>query len=128
MPLSSRFARAARFVRLGLVALWLAGCAETRLYSGKPPGEPARGFHERWHSAYLFGTTDAGRPYPLDKACPGGWSEIVVSQDTFTGILSLATLFLYTPSRVTVVCAREPSAHETHGAELHPTPVAPIDD
>jgi hypothetical protein len=101
MPLSARGAA------LALAFSALGGCAETHLYSGLPPGEAATGFDERWHSAYLFGTSDNGRVYALDALCPQGWSEVSVEQDSLTTLLGLATLFLYTPSRVTVVCARD---------------------
>jgi len=115
-------------VVLGAAALQLA-CAETHLYSGTPPGRPAHGVNDRWHSAYLFGTTDNGKSYKLDRLCPGGWSEIVIAQDTFTTILSVATLFLYTPSRVTVVCSRETGPVDSaHLTELPPPPADPLDD
>jgi hypothetical protein len=120
--------RRLRPLALGLAALALAGCSQTQLYSGRPPGKPAHGLQDRWHSSYLFGTTSS-RPYNLAVACPGGWSEIVVAQDTFTTILSVATLFLYTPSRVTVVCARDTGALEpARATELYPPPADVFDD
>jgi hypothetical protein len=90
---------------LPVLLLTLAGCAETRLYSGLPPGDPPSGFENRWHHSFLFGTTDAG-PYDLSRLCPKGWSEISVAPDFFTTIVGAATLFLYTPNRLTLVCAR----------------------
>ncbi len=96
--------------RLALIALATAalGCAETRVYSGRPPGDTAAGYDARFHDAYLFGTADGEEPYELSRICPNGWSEILIAPDFFTAILSAATLFLYTPNRVTIVCAGEP--------------------
>jgi hypothetical protein len=90
---------------LPLVALALCACAETRLYSGLPPGDPPRGYENRWHSSFLFGTTDLG-PYQLGRLCPLGWSEISLGPDFFTTVAGAATLFLYTPGRLTIVCSR----------------------
>jgi hypothetical protein len=128
MPVTLPSSRCGRAARL-FAALALSGCAQTHLYSGLPPGKPAHGLNDRWHSSYLFGTTDNGRPYKLEKACPGGWSEIVVAQDTFTTILSLATLFLYTPARVTIVCARDTGPLEpARATDLYPPPADVFDD
>lgn len=114
---------------LALACLSLAGCTETHLYSGHPPGTPPRGFDERWHSSYLFGTTNGGWSYKLDNLCPDGWSEVALTHDTFTVVLSLATLFLYTPTRVTIVCARSPGPLESpREIELYPQPASVYDD
>ncbi|HET9931521.1 MAG TPA: hypothetical protein VFQ35_12565 [Polyangiaceae bacterium] len=96
-------------MKRGLAAAWLAltcfGCASTRAFSGKPPGRTARDYDARWHSALLFGGVSLSRPYDLAQICRHGWSEVRVEPDTFTFAVTLATLFIYTPSRVTVVCA-----------------------
>jgi hypothetical protein len=84
------------------------GCAETRLYSGHPPGDTAAGYDARFHDAYLFGTADGEEPYELSRICPNGWSEIRIAPDFFTAVLSVTTAFLYTPNRLTIVCAGEP--------------------
>jgi hypothetical protein len=89
-----------------LFALGLLGCAETRVYSGLPPGDPPAGYENRWHSSFLFGTTDGSEPYDLGRLCPNGWSELELVPDFFTSAAGVATLFLYTPSRLTIVCAR----------------------
>jgi hypothetical protein len=89
-----------------LLALGLLGCAETRVYSGLPPGDPPAGYERRWHSSFLFGTANGNGPYDLDRLCPSGWSELQIAPDFFTIAAGVATLFLYTPSRLTVVCAR----------------------
>ncbi len=89
-----------------LFALTLSGCVETRLYSGLPPGDPPAGYENRWHHAYLFGTAEGSGPYNLAQLCPNGWSELTVTPDFFTSIAGLATLYLYTPNRVTIICAR----------------------
>jgi hypothetical protein len=96
--------------RLALIPLVLAalGCAETRLYSGRPPGDVAAGYRARFHDAYLFGTVDGEPAYELSHICPNGWSEVLVAPDFFTAMLAVTTLFLYTPNRLTIVCAGEP--------------------
>jgi hypothetical protein len=95
-----------RALAVPLFATSLAGCAATHLYSGLPPGDPPPGYEERWHSSFLFGTTDASAPHDLARLCPSGWSEIHVASDFFTRAAEVATLFLYTPARLTIVCAR----------------------
>jgi hypothetical protein len=90
------------------LAVALLGCAETRLYSGRPPGDAAAGFDARFHDAYLFGTVDGEGPYDLSRICPRGWSEIRIAPDFFSAVLSVTTLFVYTPNRLTIVCAGEP--------------------
>jgi hypothetical protein len=95
-----------RALTLPLLASGLVGCAATHLYSGLPPGDPPHGYEKRWHSSYLFGTTNGSDPYDLPKLCPSGWSEIEMRADFFTTVAGVATLFLYTPNRVTIVCAR----------------------
>jgi hypothetical protein len=93
---------------LGLLfSLSLAGCATTTLRSGEPPGKTAAGFDERWHPSFLFGTVRGSR-YDLRRACPHGWAEIRVEPDPFTILAGAVTLFIYSPSRVTVVCAKQP--------------------
>jgi hypothetical protein len=91
---------------LVLLSLALGGCVETHLYSGLPPGHPPDDYRWRWHVSYFFGTTDGSSPYDLDRICPGGWSEIHLAADFFTGVAQTMTLFLYTPNRLTIVCAR----------------------
>ncbi len=95
-----------RALAVPLFAMSLAGCAATHLYSGLPPGDPPHGYEARWHSSFFFGTTEASGPYDLDRLCPSGWSEIHLAPDFFTSAAELATLFLYTPARLTIVCAR----------------------
>jgi hypothetical protein len=89
-----------------LLLTGLFGCAETRVYSGLPPGDPPPGYDNRWHSSFLFGTTPARKPYDLERLCPSGWSQIDLAPDFFTSFAGVVTLFLYTPSRLTIVCAR----------------------
>jgi hypothetical protein len=93
---------------LALLAATALGCAETRLYSGHPPGDVAESYDARFHDAYVFGIVDGEEPYELPRICPKGWSEIRLAPDFFTAVLSATTLFLYTPNRLTIVCAGEP--------------------
>ncbi|HSU41473.1 MAG TPA: hypothetical protein VLJ38_17975 [Polyangiaceae bacterium] len=95
-----------RFSPAFVLVTGLLGCAETRIYSGLPPGDPPTGYENRWHSSFFFGTTPAGRAYDLGRLCPSGWSQIELSPDFFTSFAGVVTLFLYTPSRLTIVCAR----------------------
>lgn len=99
-----------RPILVALACLGLtSGCATTVLRSGEPPGRTAPGFDERWHASFVFGMVRGGAGYDLSRACPGGWAEIRVEPDPFTLLAGAATLFLYSPSRVTVVCAKQPS-------------------
>ena len=91
-----------------LALLLTAGCATTTLRSGEPPGKTASGLNEKWHAGFLFGTVRGVDRYQLSRVCPNGWAEIRVEPDPFTLLAGAATLFLYSPSRVTVVCARHP--------------------
>ena len=92
--------------------LLLVGCATSTLRSGEPPGRTAAGLDEKWHAAFLFGTVRGIERYDLAKACPKGWAEIRVEPDPFTLLAGAATLFIYSPTRVTVVCARQPGDEE----------------
>jgi hypothetical protein len=92
--------------------LLLSGCASSILRSGEPPGKTANGLDEKWHAAFLFGTVRGIEPYDLAAACPNGWAEVRVEPDPFTIFAGAITLFLYSPSRVTVVCARRPGDEE----------------
>lgn len=90
---------------LAACALTLTGCASTTLRSGKPPGEVPAGYDERWHPSFLFGLVPLHESYDLSQICRGGWAEVRVSADPFTALSGLLTLFVYSPSRLTVVCA-----------------------
>jgi hypothetical protein len=90
----------------------VTGCATTTLRSGEPPGKTAAGMNEKWHAGFLFGTVRGTQRYQLSRACPHGWSEIRVEPDPFTFLAGAMTLFIYSPSRVTVVCARRPGDDE----------------
>jgi hypothetical protein len=96
---------------LALVSL-ATGCATTTLRSGEPPGKTAPGLNEKWHAGFLFGTVRGTQRYQLSRACPHGWSEIRIEPDPFTLLAGAATLFVYSPSRLTVVCARRPGDEE----------------
>jgi hypothetical protein len=88
-----------------VLSLFLSGCASSVVRSGLPPGRTATGFDERWHAAFFFGTISAGEGYDVARLCPEGWSEIRLSPDEFTFAAGLFTAFLYSPSRLTVICA-----------------------
>jgi hypothetical protein len=93
---------------IAALALVAGGCATTTLRSGEPPGKTAAGLNEKWHAGFLFGTVRGDERYQLARACPNGWSEIRIEPDPFTILAGAATLFIYSPSRITVVCARRP--------------------
>jgi hypothetical protein len=97
-------------VRCGALALLMLslGCTGTTLRSGTPPGVAPSGYDRRWHSSFLFGAIDIHGPYALSRICPKGWSEVQVGPDEFTILAGLFTLFIYSPSRVTVVCTAVP--------------------
>ncbi len=87
------------------------GCAGTTLYSGRPPGTTAPGYDQRWHPAFFFGAVPLWDFYDLSKICREGWAELRFEPDAFTVLSSLMTAFIYSPSRLTIVCAaKEPAA------------------
>jgi len=90
----------------GCLALLISAsnCAATTVRSGLPPGSAASGFDERWHPAFLFGVLPGTDPYDLARICPNGWAQVTVNRDPFTLLAGLITLFIYSPSRVTIVC------------------------
>jgi hypothetical protein len=93
---------------VALIALLAcSGCATTTLRSGEAPGKTAPGYDERWHPAFLFGTVRGKERYDLPRLCPAGWAEIRVAADPFTVMAGVLTLFIYSPSRVTIVCTRQ---------------------
>jgi hypothetical protein len=97
-----------RHSRLGLLllcALLCSGCASTTLRSGKPPGAVAPNYDDRWHPAFLFGLVAFRENYDLSRICRDGWAEVRVRPDPFTALAGLLTLFVYSPSRLTIVCA-----------------------
>jgi hypothetical protein len=93
-----------RALTLIAVALASTACAATTVRSGLPPGNTAPGYDERWHAAFLFGTIPGADPYDLQRICPNGWSQVTLTRDPFTLLSGLITLFIYSPSRVTIVC------------------------
>jgi hypothetical protein len=93
---------------IALLAVATSGCATTTLRSGEPPGKTAPGYDEHWQSGFVFGTVPSARARELGQLCPKGWAEIRVAADPFTILAGAVTLFMYSPSRVTVVCARQP--------------------
>lgn len=91
---------------VALVLLWgCASCCATTVRSGRPPEHVPAGYDERWHSQFFWGVVAAGNPYDLARICPNGWSQVTVARDPFTLVAGLATLFIYAPARVTIVCA-----------------------
>jgi Bor protein len=94
----------ARIAALCLAAGASTACAATTVRSGLPPDNTAPGYDERWHSAFLFGTIPGGDPYDVARICPNGWAQVTVTRDPFTLLSGLITLFIYSPSRVTIVC------------------------
>jgi hypothetical protein len=115
--------RAAALAFLTLVT----GCTVTTVRSGLPPADPAPGFNDRWHVAFLFGTVEASGPYELGQICPRGWSEIRMSQDPFTFLAGAVTLFIYSPSRLDIICAAHTAREEppTEGYSPGVRPDAP---
>lgn len=98
-----------------------AGCANTTLRSGKPPGEVAPNYDERWHGALFFGLVATHERYDLSQICRQGWSEVRMQPDPFTALAGVLTLFVYTPSRLTIICAADGSAPPTVGSYPSPT-------
>ena len=107
-------------MRCGALALLMLslGCTGTTLRSGTAPGVAPPGYDRRWHSSFLFGAIDIHGPYTLSRICPKGWSEVQVGPDEFTILAGLFTLFIYSPSRVTVVCTAVPGTSPPELPEL----------
>jgi hypothetical protein len=87
------------------LTLGAAGCSVTTVRSGRPPGNAPPGYDDRWHPAFLFGAIPGADSYDLARICPHGWAQVTVGRDPFTLLSGLLTLFIYSPSRVTIVCA-----------------------
>jgi len=112
--------------QVALLALCLGGaqvgCAPTTVRSGLPPANAASEHHEKWHAAFLFGALEASGPYALARLCPEGWSEISVGPDPFTLLAGALTLFVYAPTRVTVICAARGEKPAEGRAASSPSP------
>jgi hypothetical protein len=87
----------------------LSGCYTTTVRSGLPPGDLAPHLDAAYHQGFLFGFVEVSGPYDLARSCPAGWSEIETATDPLHVAITLVTLFIITPQRVTVVCAAPPS-------------------
>ena len=95
---------------LVLLGALLSGCASPTLRSGMPPGRVPAGYDERWHPSFLFGLMPMHERYDLAQICRTGWSEVRIRPDPFTALAGLLTLFVYSPSRLTIVCAADEHA------------------
>jgi Bor protein len=91
-----------------VVGFTCVACAPTIVRTGLPPGKTPEQYDDRWHHGLFFGLADASAAYDVDKICPMGWSEFRVETTTGFGILQVLTAGIYTPSRVTIVCAATP--------------------
>ena len=111
---------------LACSAFGLPACAMGTVRSGLPPGNVAPGHNEKWHAAFLFGVLEASGPYDLNRLCPDGWSEVDVGPDPFTLLAGALTLFIYAPTRVTVVCAAK-KADSPPGVEGESRPTSAQD-
>jgi hypothetical protein len=80
-------------------------CAPTTLRSGFPAGRTAPGYDGKWHSSFVFGLVDGGERYDLAQICPKGWSEVRADMSFVQGVILVLSVFVYAPSRVTIVCA-----------------------
>lgn len=87
-------------------ALLLSSCYRVHVQSGLPPGDTAPNQDFEWHDAFFFGLVHPYGAIDLSVHCPQGWAEIEEQTDLLTGSASVATFGIYTPHRITVVCAR----------------------
>lgn len=105
-------------------AVVAAGCMPTIVRSGLPSGHTPEIYDQKWHHGMFLGLVDASGAYDIRRICPSGWSEFRVETNVGFEILQVATLGIYTPSRVTIVCAAtlaDPPDPPGEG----PLPVAP---
>jgi len=91
------------------VSLLSVGCGATVVRSGLPAGRPPDAYDERWHHGFIFGLVDASGPYDLREICPLGWSEMRVTNSVLGVFLQSVTIGIYTPSSVTIICAKTAS-------------------
>lgn len=105
-----------------LCASLSVACAATTVRSGKPPGLAANGYDHRWHPAFVFGAISFRDRYDLSRICPTGWAEVRLEPDPFTALAGLVTLFMYSPSRLTIVCATDSIAPPPLPTYLAPEP------
>jgi len=94
-----------------LLIVAASACATTTVRSGRPPADFAPGYDERWHPAFLFEVIPGHDTYDLSRVCPKGWAQVTVTRDPFTLFASVITLFIYSPSRISIVCA-VPESHD----------------
>ncbi len=83
----------------------VGGCYRVRVRSGLPPADPPPEYDFRWRHGYLFGLLTEDTDLELSRVCSSGWAELQEQGDLLTGVATVATLGLYAPRRVTVVCA-----------------------
>lgn len=84
----------------------LGGCYRVHVQSGLPPGDTAPGQDFRWYNGFLLGLVQPEGPIDLTELCPSGWAELEEQTDLLTGSVSVLSFGVYTPHRVTVICAR----------------------
>jgi len=82
-----------------------AGCVRTTIRSGLAPGNVPPGWEDRWHHGFVFGLEELPGPIPIHAICPNGWSEIDATIDPIQSVIAAATLGIYTPTTISVVCA-----------------------
>ncbi|HMA96016.1 MAG TPA: hypothetical protein VKP30_25190 [Polyangiaceae bacterium] len=88
-----------------LALLALSGCFRTSIRSGKAPGLAPTAWEERWNHGLFWGQIDSHGPAVANQICPAGWAEIDTSLDPMQTVIAVATLGIYTPTTVSVVCA-----------------------
>lgn len=101
--LSDQYAEVKRALPLltGIALLLLSGCLTTTVRDARhAPGRSVK----RWNHFWLLGTIGQADVDARDL-CPEGVSRVESYSDVLTLGLSLATLGVYTPRRLEVVCA-----------------------
>lgn len=91
-----------------------AGCFTTTVHSGRPvepspavvlDGVEAAEFDDRWHHGFVNGVAEVNGNYNLRHICPDGWAEVKTEESFLTGLVTLATGFVYSPQTVSIRCA-----------------------
>lgn len=96
----------ATFTLLLLFALSSTACYSMTIRSGAPKGSYAVDMENKWHSGLIVGIVEVSGPYDLDLVCHGGnWAEIHTQLDLLTGVVHHFLGLVYSPQRVSVVCA-----------------------
>ncbi len=100
----------ARHLFAALTVAVLGGCwrAEAR----EPRSPPAAGIeHTQWTNFFVFGALGE-ESFDVREVCPSGAASVRTGGNAATVLVSVVTLFVYTPRVINVQCAATAEARE----------------